>query len=93
MIWQIFGYGVIGLASLGLLCIALAERAPVIDDCPCDVCRPKEPANLPGAIVVHLSLGDRLGDLEKAKGMIRKARRHPDGYEVEAVRRQIESQG
>lgn len=48
----------------------------------------------PPAVVVHLSLGERLSDLEQSKQMIREARRklRPDEYDIETIMRQIEGQ-
>lgn len=62
-----------------------------------------EPAKLPAAVIIHLSMGDRLGDLQWSKKQIEAARargvkppifnwrsRVPENYDVETITRQIE---
>ena len=57
----------------------------------------KEPEEFPYPIIVHLSLGDRLGDLEGSKNAIRRARDMmnyrrplPEDYDIDTITRQIE---
>ncbi len=67
----------------------------------------KEPEEFPYPIIVHLSLGDRLGDLEGSKNAINEARADhrrardmmnayprplPEDYDIDTITRQIESQ-